>query len=450
MNVYSIVEKKLQKQKKLFQSGESRSLDWRLDRLEILLDLVKKNEDRLIRAMSLDLGKSDFESYTTEILIVKRHLRHTISQLKKWSRPKVYTGDALLMGKKTIVQAVPRGQVLVIAPFNYPVQLSLVPIATALSAGNAVVLKPSEKTPRTSFILKLMLEEAFDDWVQVYLGDGLLAESLVDWGFDLIFFTGSQAVGQKVSETASKHFTPVILELGGKSPAVVCEDADLRISAKRIAWGKWLNGGQTCVAPDYVLVEESIAKEFTQALIDYTKKMYPDNEGFDFKYDDQALLRFTSYLSANQRKIVYGGEASSPSILFSREFKGNIMREEIFGPVLPVIPYKNKEDLYQYLDRHPYPLAFYLFTDLHSENMRIWEDFQFGGGMINDTVLHLVSDQAPFGGIRSSGIGHYHGEYGFQSFSQMETKVISSLFFEIPFILPPYGNRLDFIRKILF
>lgn len=448
--MYSQIDKKIQIQKDLFRSGQSQAIGFRVEMLEKLLLAIEINENRLMRAMKLDLGKPGFESYTTEILLVKRHLRYTLSHLKQWSKPKVAPGNVLLMGKKTKIQAVPRGNVLVIAPFNYPVQLSLIPLVTALSAGNTVALKPSEKTPRTSLVLKLILEEAMGDWVHVHLGDGKLASQLVQKGYDFIFFTGSQKTGQIVAEQASKTWTPVLLELGGKSPAVVCEDANISLSAKRIAWGKWLNGGQTCVAPDYVLVHEAVAEDFLKSLISWTKKMYPSHEGFEFKYDEQSLLRFSSYLSANSRKIVYGGQASYPSILFGKSFKGNLMREEIFGPVLPVIPYRDEKELYAYLDQHPYPLAFYLFTNSKSKKNQLTKNFQFGGGMINDTILHLTSDVAPFGGIRFSGQGSYHGRYGFEAFSHMRTVVESSTKFEIPFILPPYGQRLTFIRKILY
>lgn len=354
----------------------------------------------------------------------------------------------MLFAKQSYVYTEPKGTVLIIGPFNYPVQLTLVPLISAIAAGNTVMLKPSEQSPQTASTIKEMLDEVFpDEYVSVHLGGKALNEELIKLPYDLIFFTGSQKVGKIIMQQASHNLTPVILELGGKSPAVVLHDANLATAAKRIVWGAFLNGGQTCVAPDYVLVEESISNDFLDLVKIEMKTMFAS---FNYKILDEKRLQ--SYLNENKDSMIAGGlkdHLIQPTILFG-DIKGAILEDEIFGPILPIIPIKNTDSIEGYLQKNPYPLAFYVFTKDLKKAKSMMNRYQFGGGMINDTVLHLVDERIPFGGIRTSGLGSYHGKIGFDAFSHKKSVVISSHRINTPFMYPPYKNKLSWFKKIFF
>ena len=399
-------------------------------------------------ALEKDLGKEAFESYASEILIVKRTLRFTYRNMAKWAKPKKVRPSLLMFGKKSRILVEPKGNVLIIGPYNYPVQLTLVPLITAIASGNTVMIKPSERTLNTSYVIKEMLEEIFPwEYISVEIGGVELNETLLSYPYDLIFFTGSEKVGKIVMEKAAKNLSPVILELGGKSPAIVLDDANLKTAAKRIAWGSYLNGGQTCVAPDYVLVDESIASDFVALLIKETEAMFSN---FPYKMLDEARLK--SYLIENEDLIVHGGMKEGklvPTILFG-EVRGSITKDEIFGPILPVIPIKNMESIQTCLELNPYPLALYVFSGNKNKIKQIINYNRFGGGMVNDTILHLVNESLPFGGVRTSGIGSYHGKYGFESFSNLKSIVYASKVIGTPFMYPPYKEKLTWFRKFFF
>ena len=444
----------IKEQRSFFKQGLSQDVDWRIKQLKKLETAFLSYEDKILKALEKDLGKAEFESYTSEVLIVKRTLRQHIKKTKTWSKTKRKRSNMLLFGKSSKVYTRPKGVVLIISPFNYPVQLSLLPLITAIAAGNTAVLKLSAKTINTAKVLKEMLDLIFsDEYIKVYIGEKEITSKLLEENFDLIFFTGSPQVGKIVMEKASKHLTPVILELGGKSPAIVLKDADLKLAAERIAWGKFMNAGQTCVAPDYVLIDEAIISDFKEIMIETLENFYGldalDNNDYASIVSVEDLNRQVSFLDGEQ--IIYGGKTKGlklePTLVLNTSLESRLMNEEIFGPILPILSIKKDQDIFPIIERNPNPLALYVFTKNKNKAKRIMDKIPFGGGMINDTILHLANESIPFGGIKSSGMSMYHGKYGFDNFSHKQSVVRSSSI-RIPFIYPPYGERLNWFKKI--
>ena len=447
----------LQQQKTFFNTHATKDLDFRKAQLQKLKKLVKSNEKLLYDAIYQDFGKSEFETFGTEISFVYKDIDYYLKNLKSFAKPKsVLTNIVNQMGSSKIVFE-PLGNCLVIGAWNYPYQLTLTPVIAAIAAGNTCMIKPSELPENTMKAMAKLINENFDPQF-LYVVEGGVEETtaILKLRFDKIFFTGSPRVGKIVYKAAAEHLTPVTLELGGKSPAFVTEKADLQIAAKRIVWGKFINAGQTCVAPDYLYVAENIKAKFLKVLIEEIKKRnYTDNVDHYCKIiNERNFDRLEKMI--DREKMVFGGETNrekryiSPTVLDNVTWEDAVMQEEIFGPILPILTYKNLETAMQTVVEGEKPLSAYLFSNDAKEQKLFTEKLSFGGGCINDTLMHLSNDRLPFGGVGNSGIGHYHGKFGFEAFSHQKAILKKSNYLEPELKYPPYSDaKLNILKKLL-
>ena len=447
----------LQQQKTFFNTHATKDLDFRKAQLQKLKKLVKSNEKLLYDAIYQDFGKSEFETFGTEISFVYKDIDYYLKNLKSFAKPKsVLTNIVNQMGSSKIVFE-PLGNCLVIGAWNYPYQLTLTPVIAAIAAGNTCMIKPSELPENTMKAMAKLINENFDAQF-LYVVEGGVEETtaILKLRFDKIFFTGSPRVGKIVYKAAAEHLTPVTLELGGKSPAFVTEKADLQIAAKRIVWGKFINAGQTCVAPDYLYVAENIKAKFLKVLIEEIKKRnYTDNVDHYCKIiNERNFDRLEKMI--DREKVVFGGETNrekryiSPTVLDNVTWEDAVMQEEIFGPILPILTYKNLETAMQTVVEGEKPLSAYLFSNDAKEQELFTEKLSFGGGCINDTLMHLSNDRLPFGGVGNSGIGHYHGKFGFEAFSHQKAILKKSNYLEPELKYPPYSDaKLNILKKLL-
>jgi aldehyde dehydrogenase (NAD+) len=448
----------IQKQRAFFMHGKTKSVSFRLQMLNQLRNLIKSNEKPLMDALKQDLNKSEFDSFISEIGIVLEEIRFTIKNLRKWAKPRRVKTSLTGLGSKSYIYPEPYGVALIIAPWNYPFQLAIAPLIGAIAAGNCAVIKPSELTPMTSRILKDIINENFpDDYISVVEGGVETSTALLKEQFDYIFFTGSVPVGRIIMEAASKHLTPVTLELGGKSPCIVHEDANLKLAAKRIAWGKYINAGQTCVAPDYLLVHKRVKEEFLRLFRESVVELYgpdPVQQGdFTRIVSERHFTRLTSFLKNG--KIYFGGRYDQsnlvlePTVLLDVSWEDEVMQDEIFGPILPVLEYEDISSIVGKINSRPKPLALYTFSDSQDVQNDILEHVSFGGGCINDTVFHLSSPYLPFGGVGESGIGAYHGKGSFDIFSHEKSILKQTNLFDLPFRYPNTKNALKKIKLFI-
>lgn len=435
-------------QNDFYNTDQTRDIDFRISALKKLRDVITSSEDLLYDAIEQDFGKSKFETYTTEISFIKNEIKYFINNLKKISKPKkVNTNLANLPGSSHIYYD-SLGTILVIGAWNYPIQLSILPIVSALAAGNTCILKPSELAFHTSNVLTKMINTNFPkDFLHAIEGGIDETTDLLKLKFDKIFFTGSPKVGQIVYEAAAKNMIPVTLELGGKSPVIVTSSANIKVAVKRIAWGKFLNAGQTCVAPDYILVDEKIKTEFINALksqikeINYTKNA----EHYTRIINLKNFNRLKNLI--DETKIFHGGNCDEenlyiePTLLFPIGWDDEIMKEEIFGPILPILTYNNLSDAFKEIRKFEKPLSAYLFSTEKNEMNEFQEKISFGGGCINDVIMHLSNDNLPFGGVGNSGIGNYHGIFGFKNFSHEKAILKRWNWGEPNFKYPPYTEK---------
>lgn len=447
----------LQQQKTFFNTHATKDLDFRKAQLQKLKKVVKSNEKLLYDAIYQDFGKSEFETFGTEISFVYKDIDYYLKNLKSFAKPKsVLTNIVNQMGSSKIVFE-PLGNCLVIGAWNYPYQLTLTPVIAAIAAGNTCVIKPSELPENTMKAMAKLINENFDAQF-LYVVEGGVEETtaILKLRFDKIFFTGSPRVGKIVYKAAAEHLTPVTLELGGKSPAFVTEKADLQIAAKRIVWGKFINAGQTCVAPDYLYVAENIKAKFLKVLIEEIKKRnYTDNVDHYCKIiNERNFDRLEKMI--DREKVVFGSETNrekryiSPTVLDNVTWDDAVMQEEIFGPILPILTYKNLETAIQTVVEGEKPLSAYLFSNDAKEQELFTEKLSFGGGCINDTLMHLSNDRLPFGGVGNSGIGHYHGKFGFIAFSHQKAILKKSNYLEPELKYPPYSDaKLNILKKLL-
>ena len=447
----------LQQQKTFFNTHATKDLNFRKAQLQKLKKVVKSNEKLLYDAIYQDFGKSEFETFGTEISFVYKDIDYYLKNLKSFAKPKsVLTNIVNQMGSSKIVFE-PLGNCLVIGAWNYPYQLTLTPVIAAIAAGNTCMIKPSELPENTMKAMAQLINENFDAQF-LYVVEGGVEETtaILKLRFDKIFFTGSPRVGKIVYKAAAEHLTPVTLELGGKSPAFVTEKADLQIAAKRIVWGKFINAGQTCVAPDYLYVAENIKAKFLKVLIEEIKKRnYTDNVDHYCKIiNERNFDRLEKMI--DREKVVFGGETNrekryiSPTVLDNVTWEDLVMQEEIFGPILPILTYKNLETAMQTVVEGEKPLSAYLFSNDAKEQELFTEKLSFGGGCINDTLMHLSNDRLPFGGVGNSGIGHYHGKFGFEAFSHQKAILKKSNYLEPELKYPPYSDaKLNILKKLL-
>lgn len=434
------------------------TLEFRYQKLEKLKKVILKKEVLINKALMEDLGKSAFETYLTEVGFILEEISFILKNLEDWMKPKKVKTPMALFPAQSYVHADPYGEVLIIAPWNYPFQLCFAPLLGALAAGNRIVVKPSEYAPSTSRVIKEILEETYTaNEVRVVEGGLEATQELLKQKFDYIFFTGSTQVGRIVMQAAANHLTPVTLELGGKSPCFIEESANLDLAAKRTAWGKFLNAGQTCVAPDYVLVPKAKQHEFIDRLNFHLKNFYGDSpensEDYPRIVNEKHFDRLEKLLIKD--KIAIGGEVMrekkfiAPTVMKDVSWTDKVMEEEIFGPILPVIPYEDEKEALDQIGKGAKPLAFYVFSENEKKAQEIMSSMSFGGGCINDTVMHLANPHLPFGGVGLSGMGSYHGARSFETFSHSKSVLIQKTKVDIPLRYPPYSGKLNWLKLFL-
>ena len=443
-----------------FNTGITKSYSFRKEQLKKLQAAVKKYEAQLHTALYADLKKSPEECWVTETGFLLSEISNSLKHLKNWMAPETVSTNLLNMPSKSFVMQEPLGVVLIISPWNYPFQLLMTPLAGAMASGNCVVLKSSEFAPATSAIMKQMIEENFDkNYIQFVEGDGatVIPEMMNNFTFDHVFYTGSTTVGKIIYKMAAERLVPVTLELGGKSPCIVEDDANIKVTAKRIAFAKFSNAGQMCVAPDYVLVHHSKKQELIEAF----KKVLPGFFGADaatsYEYgriiNEKQFDRLSGYLQ--QGKIVCGGNTDrsklyiEPTIIEDVSLNAAIMKEEIFGPILPIIGFNTTEEAKTIIANNPNPLAFYVFTSDKAKEKDWLTSVPFGGGCINNTALHLTNHNLPFGGRGFSGSGQYHGKYSFETFSHKKAVMKTPTWFDPAIKYPPFKGKLKLFKMII-
>ena len=444
----------IQKQRDFFNTKKTFDISFRIKILKQLKFLIKKYQNELVEAFKTDFNKCEFDVLSTEFNLVIEEIEYMIKSINKLTEVKRVKTSIVNFPSKGYIYKEPYGVVLIIGPWNYPFLLTMQPLVGAIASGNCVICKPSENSCNVSKVIKKIIDELkFDELVYVIEGDKSVAIELLEERFDYIFFTGGEKVGQIVLEKASKYLTPVTLELGGKSPCIVDKDADLDIASRRIVWGKYINAGQTCVAPDYVCVHRSIHDKFLEKVIDKIKSFYyEDNKlSINFPYiinnaHLQRLLRLIDY-----NKVVFGGNhydlTIEPTVLDMVTFNDDVMKEEIFGPIMPIIVYDDLDELLKIIEKKEKPLAFYYFSNDLKKAKELIKTISFGGGCINDTIMHLTNPNLPFGGVGKSGMGSYHGKKTFDTFTHEKSVMIKSKS-ELKLKYPPYtSEKLRLLKK---
>ena len=452
------INETVRKQRQFFEKGITKGIDYRIKNLKTLKQAILAHEKEIIEALQKDLNKAPFEAYATEIGLVLEELEYIIKHLRNWSKPRKVKTPITHFLSASHQYSEPYGIVLIMSPWNYPFQLAIAPLIGSMAAGNCTIVKPSEYSSHTAAIIERLISQYFDDsYITVIRGGREANKTLLDEKFDYIFFTGSVSVGKVVMESASKHLTPVSLELGGKSPCIVDETANLDIAAKRIVWGKFLNAGQTCVAPDYLWVHQSIKNELIPKMHKYIKEFYGSDPLSNPDYPNIINSKhFNRLLGLMQNEsITIGGKYNEqtnrivPTIIDNVTWDKPVMREEIFGPLLPVLEFENLNDIIATVNSHPKPLALYFFTNDKEREDYVIHNTSFGGGCINDTIVHLATSYMPFGGVGDSGMGGYHGKASFDTFSHKKSILKKSTLFDVPLRYPPYKNKLKLLKLIM-
>ena len=452
MNVTELLEK----QRAYFQTGETLPVSFRLAMLKRLYAAVRTYEPEIAAALRADLGKSDYEGFMCESGLVLTEISYMIKHIKRFARPHRVRTPLAQFASKSYTLATPYGNTLIMSPWNYPFLLSIDPLANAIAAGNTVILKPSAYSPETSRIVSKIVEECFDPaYVAVVTGGRWENAALLEQKFDFVFFTGSQNVGREVLRHTAEYLTPAVLELGGKSPCIVDESAKLGLAARRIVFGKFLNCGQTCVAPDYILCQRSVVEELKREIVGQIKAQYGenplDNPDFGKIVNEKHFDRVSSLI--DPKKVIIGGNSNrktlqiAPTVMENVTWEDAVMQEEIFGPVLPILTFEKIEDVVALLASKQKPLALYLFTENKANIRLITTRCSYGGGCINDTVIHLATSEMGFGGVGESGMGSYHGKVGFEAFSHTKSIVDKKTWMDLPMRYQPYNRGI--YRKLL-
>lgn len=441
----------LQKQNEYFLSGATLPIDFRIKQLRILYAAVKKYENEIAEALSADLGKKSFESFMCEIGLTLSEISYMIRHTKKFAKEKTVHTPLAQFASRTYRKPSPYGNTLIISPWNYPFLLSIEPLADAIAAGNTAILKPSAYSPTTSAVIEKIIKECFsENYVAVVTGGRSENAALLCQKFDFVFFTGSQAVGKEVLHRTAEHLTPAVLELGGKSPCIIDKTADIELSARRIVFGKYLNCGQTCVAPDYVLCDNSVKDKFIKAVIREIKRQYGENplknESYGKIINEKHFNRVCGLI--DKSKLVFGGDTNadtlqiSPAVMDNVTFNDTVMQEEIFGPIMPVIGYDSFDEVIKRLNTLAKPLAMYIFSKDKQNIKRAVTSLRYGGGCVNDVVIHLATSETGFGGVGESGMGSYHGKDGFFAFSHIKSIVDKKTWLDLPMRYAPYNSKL--------
>ncbi|MBW8685816.1 aldehyde dehydrogenase [Chitinophaga rhizophila] len=446
-------------QQQFFASGKTLPYKFRRQQLRLLKTAIKKREKDILAALKADLHKHPVEAYSSEIGTLYVEIRHLLSNLKDWMKPEKVTSPFVMYPSKSRIYRVPLGQVFIIAPWNYPFLLVMAPLVGAIAGGNCAVVKPSELAPRTSAVIAALIKDTFDPaYVTTIEGDGsTVIPDMMQHRFDHVFFTGGPGIGRKIMEMATPHLTPVTLELGGKSPCIVDETANIGVAAKRIVWGKFWNAGQTCIAPDYILVHAKVKDELIAAMKKAIVRFFGENPAGSPDYariiNDNRFQTLKNYLSQGQ--IAHGGATDegslyiAPTLLDGVSWNNSVMQDEIFGPILPVVSFTTLEEAVRPVKKQPYPLSLYLFTNKAATEKLIIEQLRFGGGCINNTLGHFTNPELPFGGVGNSGMGQYHGKYSFDTFTHPKSIMKTGTWIDIAMKYPPFKNKLGLIRWIL-
>jgi aldehyde dehydrogenase (NAD+) len=434
------------------------NIQYRKETLIQLLFSIEENESRIIEALYKDFKKPEFEAVLTETNYVIADLKDTIKNIKSWAKPKRVLPSILNFPSTDYIYSEPYGKVLVISPWNYPFQLALCPVVAAVAAGNSVVLKPSELTPNTSRIITEIISKVFSkNHVEVIEGGVEVSQNLLSQKWDYIFFTGSVPVGKIVAKAAAEFMTPVTLELGGKNPCIIDETANIKLAAKRIVWGKFINAGQTCIAPDYLLVQKKVKSELIAHLKQEITNAYSIKPEASPDYTRIVNTRNWERLNdlIEPKKVLFGGQKNSedcylaPTLIDETSLESPLMKDEIFGPILPILSYEKESELDTIISKYEKPLSLYVFTTKNKFAEQIIQKFSYGGGCINDTVIHFSNKRLPFGGVGHSGIGAYHGKLSFDTFSHKKAIVKKANWLDLPMRYAPYKGKLKSIRKIL-
>lgn len=449
------VSKILSRMRQYFNSGLTRPVSFRIEQLKKLKKVIRSHEDEIIDALRKDMKKPPFESYASEIGFLYLEIEHAVRHVRSWAGPKRVSTPIIHFLSSSKVYHEPYGVALIIGPWNYPLQLVIAPLIGAIAAGNCAVIKPSELAPATSSVIKRIAEEQFNpDYIQVIEGGVDVTQNLLGEKFDYIFYTGGTAVGRIIMEAAAKHLTPVTLELGGKSPCIVDQETNLHYTVRRIAWGKFFNAGQTCIAPDYCLVHAAIKEAFLKEMIRTLLSFYGEDPSKSPDYariiNEKHFQRLEGLL--NDGEIVFGGRRDratlymAPTLIDRVTLQDNIMKEEIFGPLLPVMTYEKLDDAVTLVNSLPRPLALYYFSNNKALQHKALSEMTSGGGCINDTVSHIGSQTMPFGGVGNSGMGAYHGRYSFDTFSHPRGILKRSNLFDMELRYPPYKNNVKILK----
>ncbi|WP_010286704.1 aldehyde dehydrogenase [Kurthia massiliensis] len=454
------IERLLQEQRAYFDTGATRSLAFRKEQLKKLKQAIVANEKKVTEALYRDLHKSDFEAFATEIGILYDSISLALKNLEEWMHPvSVPTPIQFQPGKSFIVRE-PYGVTCIIGPFNYPFQLVMEPLVGAIMGGNTAIVKPSESAPYTTMIVRQILEETFDrEFVAVVEGEKEVVQTLIHAPFDFIFFTGSVQVGKIVAGACAERLTPYALELGGKSPAIVDQTANLEVAAKRLVWGKFTNAGQTCVAPDYILVHESVKVPFLRQVKKTIDKFYgkdpQKSKDFGRIINDRQFERLNTLLKQSKNEVLIGGQCDredlyiAPTVLQDVKWNSPIMEDEIFGPIMPILVYEDLEAAIRLIKRKPKPLAAYLFSETEKAIDYFLENLPFGGGCINETITHVGTPHLPFGGVGESGTGNYHGKASFECFTHPKSILKRSSKLATNIMFPPYKKKVKLVKTIM-
>ncbi len=445
------IEKLLNSQRDYFKTGATLDVNFRIEKLKTLRDVVKKYEKEIAEALKKDLGKSDFEGYMCETGLALSEISYMIKHTRKLSKEKRVKTPLAQFVSRSYKKPSPYGNTLIMSPWNYPFLLTIDPLADAIAAGNTAIVKPSAYSPSTSEIIKKIIEECFDtNYVAVVTGGRAENACLLEEKFDFVFFTGSTNVGKEVLRHTAEHLTPTVLELGGKSPCIVDNTANIKLAAKRIVFGKYLNCGQTCVAPDYILCHKDIKAEFIKEVVRQIEKQYGkcplENKDYGRIVSEKHFNRILGLI--DKSKVVLGGGSNkeklqiSPTVMDNVSWDDPVMQEEIFGPVMPILTYEKMGDVYEIFGNKPKPLALYIFST-DKENIReITSKCSYGGGCVNDTIIHLATSEMGFGGVGESGMGAYHGKEGFFAFSHTKSIVDKKNWIDLPMRYQPYNRGI--------
>ena len=447
----------LEKQRAYYRSGKTLPVAFRVAQLKRLYAAIVEHQAEISDALASDLGKSKYEGFMCESGLVLTEISYMIWHVKKFARPRRVKTPLAQFCSRSYQQAVPYGNVLIMSPWNYPLLLTLDPLVDAIAAGNTAVVKPSAYSPATSRIVQKMIEECFaPEYVAVVTGGRAENAALLDQKFDLIFFTGSRSVGQEVLLRAARHLTPTVLELGGKSPCIVDGSANITLAARRIVWGKYLNCGQTCVAPDYILCERSCKDAFTRAVVAEIKKQYGENplENKDYGkiINEKHFARLCGLI--DKEKVVIGGSTDHdtlrivPTVMDNVTYDDAVMSEEIFGPIMPILVFDDFDAMIEDLKTREKPLALYLFSSNKKRIRRVTTELSYGGGCINDVVIHLATSEMGFGGVGESGMGGYHGRDGFHAFSHSKSIVDKKMWLDLPMRYQPFKRLYERLLHI--